>query len=29
MAVDCRFHVVHGAAANFHIVPVEDLAHMV
>ena len=28
-AVNCRVHVVHGAVANFHVVPVEDLAHMV
>ena len=29
MAVNCRVHVFHGAVANFHVVPVEDLAHMV
>ena len=29
VVVNCRVHVVHGAVANFHVVPVEDLAHMV
>ena len=29
VAVNCSVHVVHGTVANFHVVPVEDLAHMV
>ena len=25
VAVNCRVHVVHGAVANFHVVPVEEI----